>query len=209
MLSADPRIEELESRVQAAFEANDFDGAVTQAIEGYGPELLGFLANLLQDQASASEVFSQACEDMWVGIRSFQWRSRFRTWAFAVTRRACQRFLSRERRWGYRRLSAVTEPHVLADKVRTATFPYLRTEVKSHVMQLRQRLSAAEQTLLILRVDRNLSWKDVAQVLAGPEQELEEAEVTRLAASHRKRFERAKLRLRELAAESGLLDTDE
>ena len=209
MIPAHISIEELESRVQAAFEAGDYDGAASQAIEGYGPELMGFLANLLQDHEQASEVFSQACEDMWVGIRSFQWRSRFRTWAFAVTRRAYQRFLSRERRWGYRQLSAVTEPHVLADKVRTATFPYLRTDVKSRVTALRQQLSTAEQTLLILRVDRNLSWKDVAQIMAGPEAGLEDAEVMRLAAGHRKQFERAKQRLRALAEAAGLLDSDE
>ena len=103
----------------------------------------------------------------------------------------------------------MTEPHVLADKVRTATFPYLRTDVKSRVTALRQQLSTAEQTLLILRVDRNLSWKDVAQIMAGPEAGLEDAEVMRLAAGHRKQFERAKQRLRALAEAAGLLDSDE
>ncbi len=198
--------DQLESRIRCAFEAQDFDGAVREAIEGYGPELLGFLANLLQDHAKASEVFSQTCEDMWAGIRTFQWRSRFRTWAFAVSRRAYQRFLSKERRWDYRGLSAVSEPRVLADKVRTATSPYLRTEVKSQVTELRQQLAPRDQTLLILRVDRNLSWNAVAQIMAGPEQELRGDELTRLAATHRKQFERAKQRLRDLVEAAGLLD---
>ena len=74
-MPADQATEDLEARIRAAFDEGNLDGAVSAAIEGYGPELLGFLVNLLQDQASASEVFSQACEDMWTGIRSFQWRS--------------------------------------------------------------------------------------------------------------------------------------
>lgn len=198
--------EELENRIRTAFEAEDYERAVSEAIVGYGPELLGFLVNLLQDHERASEVFSQTCEDMWVGIRTFQWRSRFRTWAFAVTRRAYQRFLSRERRWNHRRLSDATEPQVLADKVRTATFPYLRTDVKSCVTALRQQLSPTEQTLLILRVDRNLPWKEVAQVMTDPENELDESALKCLAGRLRKRFERVKQRLRIEAEATGLLD---
>ncbi len=209
MLEPHNGIEELESRIRAAFDAEDYQRAVSQAIEGYGPELLGFLVNLLQDHGRASEAFSQACEDMLVGIRTFQWRSQFRTWAFAVTRRAYQRVLRRERRWDFRQLSEVTEPHVLADKVRTATFPYLRTDVKSGLSLLREQLTPTEQTLLILRVDRKLSWRDVALVMADPEGELDDSDLTRLAASCRKQFERTKQRLRTLAEDSGLLDDRE
>lgn len=206
MQAQEHRIEEVEVRIRAAFEAGEFECAATAAIEGYGPELFGFLANLLQDAEGASEAFSQACEDLWAGIRGFQWRCQFRTWAFAVTRRAYQRYLGRERRWKYRRLSSVSEPQVLAARVRTATSPYLRTEVKTRMVELRAQLPVPEQTLLILRVDRNLAWKDVARVMAGLEEDLDEQTLVRTAANCRKQFERAKERLRRLATEEGLLD---
>jgi len=206
MQPRDQRIEEVESRIRLAYEAGNFEGAATEAIQGYGPEILGFLANLLQDHEEASEAFAHACEDMWAGIEGFQWRCRFRTWVFAVARRAYQRYLSRERRWRYRRLSEVTEPQVLANKVRTATSPYLRTENKTRLSELRCQLSEPEQTLLILRVDRNLPWKDLARVMSGPDRNLDETTLVRHSATYRKQFERAKARLRRLATEAGLLD---
>ena len=60
-------------------------------------------------------------------------------------------------------------------------------DVKSSIQKLREELSADEQTVLILRVDRGLSWNEVAEVMDVD------------AASVRKRFERIKEKLRALA----------
>ena len=59
------------------------------------------------------------------------------------------------------------------------------------------RSEAAEQTLLILRVDRELSWKDVAAVLSEPGEPLDDAAV-------RKRFQRLKTKLHRMAKREGL-----
>ena len=64
--------------------------------------------------------------------------------------------------------------------------------MKTSIQKLREELTADEQTLLILRVDRGLSWGDVADVM-----EIESAVV-------RKRFERIKDKLRELARARGI-----
>jgi RNA polymerase sigma-70 factor (ECF subfamily) len=53
--------------------------------------------------------------------------------------------------------------------------------------------------MIILRFDRGLSWTEVAQVLAAGGAPVDEAAL-------RKRFERLKKRLRELAIAEGLLD---
>ena len=74
----------------------------------------------------------------------------------------------------------------------TLLAPHLRTEVKSDVQKLREELTEEEQTLLILRVDRNLDWREVADIL-----EIEEPAL-------RKRFERLKDKLRRLAKERGI-----
>jgi hypothetical protein len=52
--------------------------------------------------------------------------------------------------------------------------------------------------LLILRVDRDLDWRDIAHIFLGAE--ARDAELARHAAVLRKRFERAKQRLRALVA---------
>lgn len=87
---------------------------------------------------------------------------------------------------------------ILAEQVRSRTAPYQRTEVKDQFTRLREALEPDEQTLLFLRVDQGLSWNEVADVLAEDGERVD-------AAALRKRFERAKARLRKLAEAEGLL----
>jgi RNA polymerase sigma-70 factor (ECF subfamily) len=61
--------------------------------------------------------------------------------------------------------------------------------------------------LLVLRVDRNLEWNDLARVLAEGDDgtaPLADADVTREAARLRKRFQLLKEKLREMAKREGL-----
>jgi RNA polymerase sigma-70 factor (ECF subfamily) len=60
--------------------------------------------------------------------------------------------------------------------------------------RLRASLDPYEQTLLILRVDRGLSWDEVTCVLSSPEDPVNKDAL-------KKRFERVKARLRTLAAD--------
>jgi RNA polymerase sigma-70 factor (ECF subfamily) len=74
---------------------------------------------------------------------------------------------------------------------------------------LREKLEPDDQMLLILRVDRQMEWRDLALVMseeadpsaARPDDDVLDREAARL----RKRFERAKSELKRLAKESGLL----
>jgi RNA polymerase sigma-70 factor (ECF subfamily) len=91
--------------------------------------------------------------------------------------------------------------------VRTATVAYKRTDVTDRFQQLREQLTDEDQTLLILRIDRGLSWLELAQIMLGeddkaPSEEGLKTEAARL----RKRFQHAKDRLRKLAEEAGLLE---
>jgi RNA polymerase sigma-70 factor (ECF subfamily) len=70
---------------------------------------------------------------------------------------------------------------------------------------LRERLDPEDQTLLILHVDRALTWPEIALVLHDEAAPLEGAEHGRAAARLRKRFERVKAEFRRLAREEGLL----
>jgi RNA polymerase sigma-70 factor (ECF subfamily) len=65
--------------------------------------------------------------------------------------------------------------------------------------EIRRELDDDDQILLVLRVDRNLAWRDIAIVLLGESARFDE--IARKAATLRKQFERVKDRLRSLAAE--------
>jgi RNA polymerase sigma-70 factor (ECF subfamily) len=192
---------ELEHRIQKLLAGGDLRGAATKAIEGYGPEVFGFLATLVRDPSDASDVFSQACEDLWQGLARFERRCSMRTWFYTLARHAAARFRRAPHRRAGRRvpLSEVTE---VANRVRTGTLRYLRTEAKDGVAKIRDALQEDDRTLLVLRVDRGLSWKDIARVLAAddPSDPVLDREAARL----RKRFQIVKGEIRSRAKEAGL-----
>jgi RNA polymerase sigma-70 factor, ECF subfamily len=76
-----------------------------------------------------------------------------------------------------------------------------REEVRRQgIERLRAMLTPEERTLLVLRLDRDLSWREVAIVLEEEQGEpVEEAAL-------RKRFERVKERLVRLARDEGLVE---
>jgi DNA-directed RNA polymerase specialized sigma24 family protein len=81
-------------------------------------------------------------------------------------------------------------------QVRTNTLDYLRTETKSELTRLRDSLEPEDRELLVLRVSREMSWREVAEVLSS-EAEPSAAALERDAARLRKRFERIKQTLAE------------
>ena len=193
---------DLEHRIQSLLERRDYRAAATQAVEGYGPEVFGFLVAFVRDPRDASEIFSQTCEDLWVGLPRFERKCSMRTWMYTLARHAAARFRrSPHRRLGrHVALSAVSE---MAACVRTETLRFLRSEAKDLFAPIRDSLEEEDRLLLVLRVDRGMSWKEIARVLAGDD-EGEEA-IDRAAARLRKRFQLIKDEIRARAEEAGLL----
>lgn len=204
---------EREAPIREAHQKGDFSASASAAVGIYGPEVLGFLIAILKDEAVGSDVFSQFCEDLWTGLPNFRWECTFRTWAYTLARNAARRYLRSPHLKRNTQLSRDALAEV-ADKVRTSTISYLRSEVKQGVQRLRESLDEEDQALLILRVDRNLPWNDVARIMLdedegggeGAAANAPPAAIARKAAALRKRFERVKDHLRELAKQQGLLE---
>ncbi|HTJ45754.1 MAG TPA: sigma-70 family RNA polymerase sigma factor [Kofleriaceae bacterium] len=197
---------QIEDEVLRLLRGGDIDAATTVALRGYGPEVLGFLAAVSKNEADARDAFSEFSEDLWNGLPKFQASSSLRTWAYTIARRALWRVMNDPRRRAERNvpLSQAGVLEKIAAEVRESTTPHLRTEVKDGFAALRAQLPADEQTLLVLRVDRDLAWRDIASVMHEGEGELTGAALEREAAALRKRFERVKQRLRELGEKAGL-----
>jgi hypothetical protein len=94
----------------------------------------------------------------------------------------------------------------LIQRTRSTTQPHLRSEVKDEFTELRKKLSVDDQDLLILRVDRNLSWHDIVFAMSMPSEPSDQGWHTRREAALRQRFAEIKRRLRQLAEEAGLLN---
>jgi RNA polymerase sigma-70 factor (ECF subfamily) len=196
--------EEAEELIREACAHRDLERAVELALETYGREVLGFLIARVGEQRG-NEVFSDFLEDFWRGLPGFGWRSSLRGWLYVLARHA----LARNLRGSPSRREAALDSNAalsaLVERVRTETAAHLRTPVKSRFRELRAKLSDDEQNLLILRIDRELSWRELAAVMSEQGDALSAEELDKLAVRLRQQFQRAKERLRGMAEAEGLL----
>ena len=178
--------------------AGSYAEATTATLQRYGVELLGFLRALARHDDLATEAFAELGEDIWKGLPQFRWEASLRSWLYTLARNALAQLRRDPRRRIDHNLPLSIAPEMAA-VVRTVTLGIQRTEVKDEFRVLREQLDPEEHEILLLRLDRGLAWKDIARILGGA------GSVDARAATLRKRFERAKERLRKLAIEHGLI----
>jgi RNA polymerase sigma-70 factor (ECF subfamily) len=184
----------VEAEINERLRAHDLAGAATIGIRSYGPEIIRYLTAILKNEAAAGDAFSSFCEDLWRGIAEFRGEASFKTWAYKLAWHAALRNLRDPHKRRGRPL-VTSDAEALAVEVRATTAAYLKTDAKSELAAIRATLDPEEQTLLILRIDRELPWSEIAIVLEG---ELTESAL-------RKRFERLKEKIRREAVARGLL----
>jgi RNA polymerase sigma-70 factor (ECF subfamily) len=197
----------IDDEIRRAFDQGDLELAATRTLEAYGSEILSFLAARLRSISDGQEAFSMFAEDLWRGLPAFTWRCAIRTWCYTLARNAANRHAVVAQRRPERNLVLSQHRSVsqAIARVRSATQLHQRSDIKDGVRALREQLDADDQMLLLLRVDRALSWREAAIALSG-EIDLDEASIEREGARLRKRFERIKTDLRRMAEEAGLLD---
>lgn len=189
---------ELEVQIRAACDARSYDRAATLALDAYGGELMSYLVALLRNASDADDVFGIMSESLWRSLPTFRWDSSLRTYAYTIARNASIKHTRDPHKRRGEALSPSVEEIVVRERSRTAT--YLRTETRDKIAKLRAELDPDDQTLLILRVNRQLPWNDIARIMAGDGEELDDTAAAQRAQSLRKRFERLKKQLRAKAA---------
>ena len=175
--------------MQKLVEAGDLSRAATEALRALGPEILRFLRSVLRDEEDAADAFSQFAENLWRGLPGFRGQSSLRTWGFRIAWNAAQNI--RNDAWHRRgRRFATGEASRIAEEIRTKTAVRVARQ-KTELDELRQQLSPEDQSLLALRVDREFSWEEVAEILSAGGEQIQPLALM-------KRFERLKKRLAEL-----------
>jgi len=187
----------VEEEVRRLWDEGKLAEAATFAIETYGPEVLGWLVVTTNDPASAEDAFATASEDLWRGLATFRWECSIRTWMYTLTKRALIRQRKRAAERPHRREELGS--YDAAERARSRTAPWLRTEVKDVFARLRASLAEDERELLVLRVDRQMAWDEIARIVD------EDGDAKQVAARVRKRFQTIKEKLRDLAQAEGLV----
>jgi RNA polymerase sigma-70 factor (ECF subfamily) len=187
---------DLDTDIRAKIQRGETEPAATQVVEALGPSIFGYLCSL-HEEDDAKDVFSTWAEDLWRGLGSFRFESALRTWAYRLAWHASCRY----RRDAFRRrrdhMPTSAASRIAASvATKSGMAPGSRRE---RLQRLRAALTADEQSLLVLRVDRELEWDEIAAILS------EEGEPVSSPAL-RKRFERLKEKLAELAKTERLID---
>ena len=187
----------LETRIRDLLQAGDVAGAATEALRALGPSLLRYFRSVLRDEAAAADALSECSEKLWRGLPSFRGDSSVRNWALRVAHNVALN--QRDEAWRRQVRRFVTgEASRLAEEIRTTTA--VRVERQRRALDvLREALTDEECSLLTLRIDQELSWADVAEVLSSEGRRVDPNTLM-------KRFERLKARLSEIAREQGRVE---
>lgn len=190
----DPR----EVEMFALIASGELERVTELALRSYGSELIGWLCSILRSEAEAHDAFSWLAEQLWRSLPRFAGRCSIRTWCYMLARRGAGRVRARAQ---HAHEDLVSQIPSLAHTVIDVWNGTQRSDARRENIyaELRSSLDEDDQTLLVLRVDRDLAWRDIAQVLLG--EDASDDELTRRAAALRKQFERIKLQLRARAAQ--------
>ncbi|HEY6100006.1 MAG TPA: sigma factor [Anaeromyxobacter sp.] len=185
----------LDENVLELLRRGDVKGAATLVLKTHGPEVLGYLENVLGDPDDARDVFQRFAEDLWAWIPAWQGGS-LRAACYRIAWHAAARFRREAWRRRRERMRSTMASRIAASI--TSPESRLASKPRDRLDRLRASLDPDERTLLILRLDREMSWNEVAEVLSSDGDPVDSAAV-------RKRFERVKDKLAKLAREQGLL----
>lgn len=188
----------LDARVRSLLESGDRRAAVEAVMLELGPRVRGLFFTLFRrDHDGAEEAFSLFAENLWRYLGDFQGTGQLKAWVYSIARNAAWSVHRDGWRRRGRRLDTM-EAEALAEEIRTKSA--VRLERRSGALEaLRDELDLDEQTLLTLRLDERLSWDEIAEVMSSGGEPMAPATL-------RKRFERLKQRLAEVARARGLLE---
>lgn len=196
-----PAAEDIHAHVERLCAEQRHDEATAVLLRGHGPEILGVLVAMAGDDGRAADAYSLFCERLWRGLPKFRFECACRTWAYTIARRSLYDVLRKRRAAAEVPVSPSRLPDVVAHAA-TSTAPHLRTTNEQHLQSVRAQLSADDQLLLVLRVDKQMSWSEIARVLGDDDPTPEQ--LASACVMLRKRFSRLKARLtRELRALAG------
>jgi RNA polymerase sigma-70 factor (ECF subfamily) len=187
----------LEVEVATRLAHADVGGAVAAIVRALGPGLYGYLSAILRNDEDARDVLGDVTEHLLTSLPRFRGECGVKTWTYRIAWRTAMRHRQDPRRQRTTALrSSVAE--ALVAEVQRSTAAYRRDAAVAWLERVRAELSCADQSLLTLRLDREMSWAEVADVMGTGDTAADLAAL-------RKRYERIKDRLRRAAERDGIV----
>jgi RNA polymerase sigma-70 factor (ECF subfamily) len=161
------------------------------------PELRPFLHRLLGDALLVDEALGNTCKHLFRRLPQFRWDYSLRSWGYIFARREASRC-----RAVRSRMDALPTMLSAAHGETVDRTPNARASTSTHDLldSLRASISDDDRDLLVLRVERGLSWSEVAAAFLeddDPSAEAIQSESARL----RQRYRAIRVRLAAALAE--------
>jgi RNA polymerase sigma-70 factor (ECF subfamily) len=183
-----------ERLIAEACARGDPRAAAVVGLRAYGDEILGYLRRLARDEEIAQDAFSDFCERMWRAIGNFRQEASFRTWAYTLAWSAhAAQARDPYRRRGRRAVD--DELAQVAAEIRQSTAPHLKSAARDRLHAAREALDAEQRSLLILRVEKRLPWREIAAIMSADGPVVTEGAL-------KKRLERIREQLRALVQDA-------
>jgi len=184
----------VDAELRPLLRAERFIEATTLVLRRLGPEILGFLSAVLGN-VDGDEVFAAFSESLWRSLAAYRWKCGIRTWAYMLARQQIARH-----RKGARHQPPQVRISELEDVLQEVRETY--TTRRATLTRLRNELSIEDRELLILRIDRELSFDEIALLFVEDPSTADEPSLRREAARLRKRFQLIKDQLMTRVRES-------
>jgi RNA polymerase sigma-70 factor (ECF subfamily) len=160
-----------EAAVREALARDDARRGTETTVALYGAEVFGFVSAVVDDPVAARDVYLRFAERLRRHLALFRWHCSLRTWCYALARRETAH--QRDRAAGPR--PSVSPSSVPPSSVPPSSPGIARAGVDSlgawttggptlrgGIDILRAELAPEDREILVLRVDRSFSWRDVA-----------------------------------------------
>jgi RNA polymerase sigma-70 factor, ECF subfamily len=192
-------------RIRALIAAGDVGAGVTGVLRLYGAEIYGFVVALLEDDAASHEVYARVVVQVTTRLSSCPERFGLRTWLYLLARRELAGHRARASSPPERPEETSVLTPVLVPPLQESS-PFRQTSFCGTISMFRKHLTPDEQEVLILRVDRRLSWTAIA--LTGLGEHANKSSTSELAEERRRvrrKFVEVRQKLTRIAASHGIL----
>ncbi len=163
--------------VRQALDKGDEVRATICLLDAYGAEIFGFLAGVLDDVGEARQVYAALGERARERLVTFGWPCGLRTWIYALAHLVIGEM---------HQSSAAPDLASLELPQRGTTRAPPRSRSDA-LADLRSSLPLHDRELLVLRVDRRMTWEELALVFLGEDASAKDhaLEILRLQARYR------------------------
>ncbi len=170
--------------------------------DGYGVRVFGHLRAIMKNDREAKEVFFKFSCVVLEDIAAFRGELSLKSWLYGVAYRVMvEHWKERNTRSEFQ----FTRNDDRAFHGRASIDRWDESPIKDALRQLCSQLPKDEQTILILRIERDMDWYELARVFLDIE-EATNAELLQFVMNRRKlRFNRSKEKVHTLAAVKALL----